>query len=69
VFKQNLNPSIGASRALRVIKNKMELRKLWPPKVKGVKISKNKPLNAIKTSSQTPQKILVCCSIDIRVQR
>jgi hypothetical protein len=39
----------------------MELRKLWPLKVEGVKNSKqNKPLNATKTSSQTPTKFLVC---------
>jgi len=69
VFKQNLTPFIGAFRALKIIKNEIELKKLWAPKVKGVKNSKKKPLNVTKTSSQTPKKILVCCSIDIRIQR
>jgi hypothetical protein len=69
VFKQNLTPSIGTSNALRIIKNRIKLRKLWAPKVEGVKNYKKKPLNATKTNSQTPKKIFVCCSIDIRVQR
>jgi len=58
VFKQNLTPSIRASRALRIIRNGIKLRKLWPPKVEGVKTPKNKPLNVTKTSSQTPKKSL-----------
>ncbi len=36
--KQNLKPS--SSNTLRIVKNKLEMRKLWPPKVKGVKNSK-----------------------------
>jgi hypothetical protein len=32
------------------------LKKLWPPKVEGVKNSKKKPPNATKTGSQTPTK-------------
>ncbi len=39
------------------------------PKIEGIKTQKDKPLNATKASSQTPKKILVCCSIVIRVQR
>jgi len=36
--KQNLNPPpIGA---LKFIKNELKLRKLWPPKIEGVKNSK-----------------------------
>jgi len=51
VFKQNLNPLIGAFGALKIVKTGIELRKLWPPKVEGVKNSKNKPLNATKANS------------------
>ncbi len=29
----------------------------------------NKPLNATKANSQTPENILICCSIAIRFQR
>jgi hypothetical protein len=54
---------------LTIVENGLEMRKLWPPKVKGVKNSKNKPPNIRKVSSRTPKKFLVCCSIAIRVQR
>jgi hypothetical protein len=69
VFKENLNPFIGASGALKIIKNGIELRKLWPLKVEGVKNSKKKPPNATKTSSHIPKKFLVCCFVTIKVQR
>jgi len=32
VSKQNLTPPIGTFGALKIIKNKLELRKLQPPK-------------------------------------
>ncbi len=34
---KNLKPLLGASNTLRLVKNKLKMRKLWPPKVKGVK--------------------------------
>jgi hypothetical protein len=37
VSKQNLNPPLGASNKLKIVENRLEMRKLWPPKVKGVK--------------------------------
>jgi hypothetical protein len=37
VSKQNLNPPIGAFGALRIVKNRLELRKLQPPKVEAIK--------------------------------
>jgi hypothetical protein len=41
VSKQNLKPSswppLGASNTLKIVENRLEMRKLWPPKVKGVK--------------------------------
>jgi hypothetical protein len=52
---------IGAFGALKFFKNIIKLKKSWPPKVEGVKNSKNKPPNATKVNSQTPKKILVCC--------
>jgi len=45
------------------------MRKLQPPKVKGVKNLKNKPPNTTKVGFQTPKTFLVCCSIAIRVQK
>jgi hypothetical protein len=33
--KQILNPPLGKSEALKIIKNGLEMRKLWPPKVGG----------------------------------
>ncbi len=35
----------------------------------GQELTKNKPSNATKASSQTPTKFLVCCSIAIKVQK
>jgi len=40
VSKQNLNPPFGASETLEIIKNGLEMRKLRPPKLEGVKKSK-----------------------------
>jgi len=50
-------------------KNEIEMRKLWPPKVEKVKNSKKQTTEGTKANSQTPQKIFVCCSIVIRIQR
>jgi hypothetical protein len=36
---------------------------------KGGQELKNKPLNTTKATSQTPQKIIVCCYVAIIVQR
>jgi len=41
-------PSIGASGALKIIKNGLELRKLWSLKVKGVKNSKKQTTEHFK---------------------
>jgi hypothetical protein len=56
---------------LKIVKEGIKLRKLWPFKVERVNNSKkkNKPPNATKASSQTPKKFLVCCFITIKVQR
>jgi len=40
VSKQILNPPLGKSEALKIIKNGLEMKKLWPLKVGGVKNSK-----------------------------
>jgi hypothetical protein len=37
VSKQNLNPPIGAFGALKIVKNRLELRKLQPLKVEAIK--------------------------------
>jgi len=49
--KQTWSPPLGASNTLRIVENKLEMRKLWPPKVKGVKNSKKKLLNTTKADS------------------
>jgi hypothetical protein len=46
---QLLNPPLGASKALK-IKNGLEMRKLWPPKVRGLIIQNNKPQIVLKHS-------------------
>jgi hypothetical protein len=42
------------------------LRKLWPLKVEGSKIQKNKPPNATKIGSQTPTKFLVLFFLEFK---
>jgi hypothetical protein len=41
VENKTWTPPIDISNTLKIIKNGIKLRKLWPPKVKGVKNSKN----------------------------
>jgi hypothetical protein len=38
---------------LRIVKNRLEMRKLWPPKVKGSRIQKIKPPSTTKVGFQT----------------
>jgi len=38
--QQTLSPPLGTSKKIRIIENGLEMRKLQPPKVKGVKNSK-----------------------------
>jgi hypothetical protein len=38
-------------KALKIIKSGIKLKKLWPPKIEGVKRKFNKPLNATKANS------------------
>jgi len=51
VSKQNLSPLLGASNTLKIVKNGLKMRKLCPPKIKGVKNSKKKALNTTKANS------------------
>jgi hypothetical protein len=55
------------SNALKIVKNGIELKKLWPFKIEVVKNSKKKHSNATKVGSQTLTKFLVCYYIVIRV--
>lgn len=41
-------PLLGTSEALKIIKNGLEMRNLWPPKVGGVKNSKQQPQPVIE---------------------
>jgi hypothetical protein len=51
-------PSLDAFGTLKLVKNGIELKKLQPLKVQGVKTSKKKkPSNITKAGSQTPKKI------------
>jgi hypothetical protein len=55
--------------ALKIIKNEIKLRKLWPPKVEGVKNSKKQTTKCYKGWFLNTQKLLLCCSIIIKIQR
>ncbi len=48
---KTLSPLLSGSNTLRIIENGLKMKKLWPPKVKGVKNSKKKQLNITKVSS------------------
>jgi hypothetical protein len=54
---------------LKIIKRKLELRKLQPPKVEGVKYAKKKTLNAIKPIIGHPKNSLYVVLSLIRVQK
>jgi len=51
-------PFLLISGALKIIKNKIKLRKLQPPKVKEVKNSKNKSPNATRPVPNHPKNSL-----------
>jgi hypothetical protein len=38
-----LIPLLGASKTLKIVKNRLEMRKLWPSKVGGSRTQNNKP--------------------------
>ncbi len=52
-------PYLGASNTLRIVENGLEMRKLWPPIVKGSKTQKNKPPTTTKVDPQTPKEFFV----------
>jgi hypothetical protein len=62
-------PPIGASGGLKIFKNILEFTKLWPPKLEGSRTQKKQTTKHYKFGSQTPKKLLICCSVVIRVQR
>ncbi len=66
---KNWTHPIGIYGTVKIIKNRMELRKLWPPKVEGVNNSKKQTTECYKGWFLNTQKFLVCCSADIKVQR
>ncbi len=65
--KQNMNTS--HLDTLVIIKNKLEMRKLQPPKIQGSKTQKNIPSNITKADLQTPKKFLVCCFVIFRAKK
>jgi hypothetical protein len=44
-----LNPTLGTFEAFKIVKNKLEMRKLWPPNFGG---------GGSKTQNNKPQPIL-----------
>ncbi len=52
-------PIIGASSILKIVKHELELRKLWPSKVEGVKNSKKQTTKCYKAHPHSPKKFLV----------
>jgi hypothetical protein len=66
--KKSWRSLLGALMALNIVKNGLEMRKLWPFKVCMVKKSK-KCHPTLGNHSENTQTVLVCCSIAFRVQR
>jgi hypothetical protein len=56
---------IGAFGALKIVKNQIGLRKLWPPNKRVLKTQKKSP-NITKVGSQTPQKILCMLLLELK---
>jgi hypothetical protein len=71
VSKQNLNPSYWhiCSGALKIIKNRIGLRKLLALKKEGVRISKKQTTKCYKGRFLNTQKFLVCCYVTSRVPK
>jgi len=67
--KNTWTPPFSASNTLTIVENILEMRKLRPPKVKGVKNFKKQTTKHYKANSWTHKKFLVCCCIVIRVER
>jgi len=59
VSKKMWTLSIGAFGALKIVKNIIELRKLWAPKVEGVENSKNKPQRPIPKHLKNPLFVVI----------
>jgi hypothetical protein len=57
VSKQTSTPPIGASGALKIVKDGIKLRKLQPPKVEGVKNSKEENTQWYKVWFPNTQKL------------
>jgi hypothetical protein len=68
VLNQNWNPLLPLGTSNNHKKKRLEMRKLWPPKVNGSRTQKNKPLNTTKAGSQTSKEFFVYCSVAIREQ-
>jgi hypothetical protein len=69
VSKKNLNPSYWRIWCIKNCQKRNRIKKVMAPKSReGKKFKKTNHQNVTKTSSWTPTKILVCCSITIRVQ-
>jgi hypothetical protein len=64
VSQQILKPPLGASTTLKIVENRLEMRKLWPPKVKGVKKLKKKNY---RDRFLNTQKVHFMCFFAIRI--
>jgi len=57
-------PQIGAYGALKIVKNGIELKKLWPFKIKGVKNSKKQTTKCYKgrfpNTHKNPRMLISC---------
>jgi hypothetical protein len=61
---------LGTSSILTIVKNRLKMRKLHPPKVTRSRTpKKNKPPNTTKVDPWTPKKFLICCFVAIRSLR
>ncbi len=70
VFKQNLNPSYWQILCIKNYQKWSRIENVMAPQIRGgQELKKINHQNATKTSSQTPTKFLICCSITIRAQR
>jgi hypothetical protein len=64
LVSESESPPFGASNTLRIVENGLKMKRLWPPKVKGVNNSKKQTIEQYKgwfLNTRNFPSMLLCC--------